>query len=82
MMHRGMLCNTPYYYKKSFDFISPCAGFEEERRSCRDISCGQNAVCELRGDEPYCACKLGFTGDGYNCQPIGQCSDKMMLKHV
>ena len=33
-------------------------------------SCGPNAFCQQSGNGPFCACNLGFEGDGYNCTGI------------
>ena len=49
-----------------------CLAKEENRRSCRDLGCHADAVCEQRGVEPFCVCKTGFRGDGKRCEPIGR----------
>ncbi|PIK53132.1 putative IgGFc-binding protein [Apostichopus japonicus] len=40
-------------------------------RECSDFSCGEHALCEIKGGVRNCYCQNGYTGDGQTCTGDG-----------
>jgi hypothetical protein len=48
------------------------AGAAADERTCKDLTCGENALCVMLEDGPRCACQFGFDRDtaSRTCVPL------------
>src|SRR4051812_41421157 len=42
---------------------------------CGGIVCGADASCSTTDGEERCVCNPGFTGDGFVCEDVDECSN-------